>query len=151
MLINIVGQWRLNDLDLSDDVSGVHCYRSNNYMLRERSKDPCQIKIYKYIIIIEGAWIKTAVSLCHLTDINFQTQKIKGGDVCQYSFRSGIKLLISTLIFSEYHEVKHCKISLQDLPTVLSRCNQPTVIRPEGALYKLPHQTNGARHVPTCM
>ena len=85
MLINIVGQWRLNDLDLSDDVSGVHCYRSNNYryMLRERSKDPCQIKIYKYIIIIEGAWIKTAVSLCHLTDINFQTQKIiKGGGGC---------------------------------------------------------------------
>lgn len=78
MLINIVGQWRLYDLDLSDDVSGVHCYRSNNYMLRERSKDLCQIKIYKYIIIIEGAWIKTAVSLCHLTDINFQTQKMKG-------------------------------------------------------------------------
>ena len=49
MLINIVGQWRLNDLDLSDDVSGVHCYRSNNYMLRERSKDLCQIKIYKLI------------------------------------------------------------------------------------------------------
>lgn len=40
--------------------------------------------------------------------------------------------------------------TLHDLPCILSRCNQTTVIRPAGALNKLTQQTYGAGHVTTC-